>query len=167
MVPVRRPQPERSRRVAPPPQRQVRLERSAVQAGSRGLEPARHRGVQGDGGIRARNHSEPQDSRRPPRRKGTDTSERQLEWRLDDVLAHALDDRRADRVGRVAHERQRQVHVFRANHLQPASAVTYRGDDRRRLGRDRGTRLVGQIDRCKQTHEAWLVRSDLARSVRL
>ena len=54
--------------------------------------------------------------------------------------------------GRVAGERQRQMHVFRTNNLQPASAITQRGDDRRLFGRDRGACGVGQIDGREQTH---------------
>lgn len=118
------------------------MERPAAQAGSGGLEPARHRGLQRDDFVRTLDHAEPQGSWRTPRWKGTGAPERQLERRLSDVQVHALNDRRTDRVGRAAGKRQRQVHVFRANNLQVASAIAQRGDDRRLFGSDRGTRVV-------------------------
>ena len=142
MGPVLRLYQDRACGVSPSRERQVRLERPAVDVGSGGFEPTRHRGVQRDGGVGARDHAEPQDSRRTPWWKGSDASERQLERRLSDVKVHALDDRGAGRVGRVADERQRQMHVFWANNLQPAGAITQRGDNRRPFGRDRGTRVV-------------------------
>ena len=128
------------------------LERPAVRRGSGGLEPAGHRRVQREDGVSAVDHTEPQDVRRTSRRKGTDAAERQPEGRLSDLKAHALDNRGADGVGCLAGERQRQMHVLWANNLQIVSAITQRGHDRRLFGRDRGTCLVGQIDRSEQTH---------------
>ena len=129
------------------------MERPAVLVGAGGLEPVRHQGVKSNDGVRAPDHAEPQCSWSTPWWKGTDAPERQLERRLSDVLAQAFNDRGADGVGRVAGEGLRQVHEFRVNDLQPASAVTQRGDDRRLFGRDGGTCVVRQINGRENAHE--------------
>jgi len=159
MGPVLRLYQDRACSVAPSRERQVRLERPAVEVGSGGFEPACHRGVQRDRSVRACDHAEPQDSWRTPWRKGPDASERQLERCLSDVKVHALDDRGADGLGRVAGKRQRQMQVFWTNNLQPASALTQRGNDRHLFGRDRSTCIVGQINGRENAHKVSKPRS--------
>src|SRR3990172_10969579 len=102
--------------------------------------------------------AEPQHARRTVRRKHAKTLERHGKWRDLEAPRDSVNNWGDGRGGGIAKEDERQMHLGRLDPLERRPVgMAELGRDVLLFGRDRGSDLIVQVNRSKQTHEPTLL----------
>ena len=115
------------------------------------VEPLSHLPLERGRRLGSPGNAQPQDTRRPCRGKHADAAEDEIEGFLIDVGSHGSRDCGAGCLVDFANESQREMKILGPD--EPGGTHTFHaGGDPRLSGRDRLARVVGEIDRNKESH---------------